>query len=133
MSDSQHRATLHKREVESRQEKTVPGKFFIPATDIFETDKALVVVMEMPGVGRDDIDIRVEKGVLSVEGHIDFSKYEKLTPVYTEYDVGHFSRSFSLSNEIDQAGISARVVDGVLTLTLPKAAESAPRRIVIGA
>jgi HSP20 family protein len=133
MKDPRHLDSQHKRELESTQEKTVPGKYFIPFTDIFETADALVVVMEMPGVARDDLDIRIEKDVLLVEGRIDFAKYANLKPVYTEYNVGHFTRSFSLSNEIDQGAIGARVVDGVLTLTLPKARQAEPRRIVIGA
>jgi len=133
MTEPKHLDTPHKKELESKQEKTIPGKFFLPFTDIFETEDSLVVVMEMPGVDRNDIEVRVEKDILSVEGQIHFGKYENLKPVYTEYNVGHFSRSFSLSNEIDQTGIGARVVDGVLTLTLPKAKEAAPRRITIGA
>ena len=90
-----------------------------------------MVVMEMPGVDRSDLDIKVEKDVLSVEGHINFESYESLKPVYTEYNVGHYSRSFSLSNEIDQDGIAAKITDGLLTLTLPKAKAASPRRIEI--
>ncbi len=122
-----------KQELEAREEKTTPGKYYQPLTDIFETDAELVVVMEMPGVDRSDLDIQVEKDVLSVDGRIDFKKYETLKPVYTEYNVGHYSRSFSLSNAIDQDGIGARMADGVLTLTLPKAKEASPRRIEINA
>jgi HSP20 family protein len=133
MNEARHLDVQHKRELDSRQEKTVPGKYFIPFTDIFENADTLVVVMEIPGVAQEDLEIRVEKDVLSVEGRIDFTKYQGLKPVYTEYNVGHFTRSFSLSSEIDQGAISARVKDGVLTLTLPKARQAEPRRIVIGA
>jgi HSP20 family protein len=55
-----------------------------------------------------------------------------MEPVYTEYNIGHYSRSFTLSKKIDQDGISAQLDDGVLTLTLPKAQEAQPRRISIG-
>jgi HSP20 family molecular chaperone IbpA len=122
---------IEKKELESKQEKTVPGKYYVPYTDIFEKNDALVVVMEIPGVERKDLDINVEKNVLSIEGRINSSKYDDLKPLYTEYNVGHFSRSFSLSNEIDQSGITARVEDGVLSLTLPKAKEAATRRIEV--
>lgn len=125
--------SVTKQEMESREEKTIPGKYYQPQTDIFETDAELVVVMEMPGVNREDLDIKVEKHVLSVDGRIDFKRYEALRPVYTEYNVGHYSRSFSLSNEIDQDGIAAKITDGVLTLTLPKAKAVSPRRIEISA
>ena len=65
------------------------------------------------------------------EGRIDFGKYEGLEPLYTEYNVGHFARSFTLSGKIDQQQISADLSDGVLTLTLKKSKEAVPRRIAI--
>lgn len=123
--------TPMKKELSTKEEKTKPGKFYVPDTDIYETDEALVVVMDMPGVEKKNIDIKVENNVLSVEGQIDFAKYENLKPVYTEYNVGHFSRSFSISRDIDSAGISAKIEDGVLTLRLPRAKEAAPRRIEV--
>jgi HSP20 family protein len=69
--------------------------------------------------------------VLRVEGKIDFTAYKDIEPVYTEYNIGHYTRSFTLSNKIDRDGITARVEDGVLTLTLPKAKETLPRRIAV--
>ncbi len=122
---------LAKKELSTKEEKTRPGKFYVPDTDIYETDEALVVVMDMPGVEKKNIDIKVEKNVLSVEGQIDFAKYEDLKPVYTEYNVGHFTRSFRLSNKIDSAGIDAKVDNGVLILHLPKVPEAKPRKIKV--
>jgi len=55
-----------------------------------------------------------------------------MEPVYTEYNVGHYTRSFALSNKIEQGRISADLADGVLTLTLPKTKEAQSRRISIG-
>ena len=121
-----------KRELEQKQEGTVPARAFIPNADIYETEQALMVLLEMPGVEKGNIDINVEDDVLDVEGRIDFSKYQGLSPIYTEYPVGHYRRSFSLSSRIDQHKISAEMMDGVLTITLPKAEEAKPRRIAIG-
>ena len=121
-----------KREVDRQQEATVPARAFLPSTDIFESDDVLTIVMEMPGVGREDVDVNVENGVLRVEGRLDFSKYEGMQPVYTEYNIGHYRRSFSLSSKVDQDRISAQMQDGVLTLRLPKAEEAKPRRISVG-
>jgi HSP20 family protein len=121
-----------KKELVSRDEQTVPARYFVPATDIFETENGLTVVMEVPGVERKDIDINVENDVIRVEGRIDTSKYDGLDPLYTEYNVGHFARSFTLSNTIDQQNIGAQLEDGVLTLTLPKLKEAQPRRISVG-
>jgi HSP20 family protein len=132
MATAQELAVRDKKELVSKDEKTVPGRYYVPFADIYETDQALCVVMEMPGVERKDVDVGLENGVLRVDGRIDFSKYEGMEPVYTEYNVGHYTRSFTLSNRIDQEQISAQLEDGVLTLTLPKAKDAQPRRISIG-
>ena len=132
MATAQELAVRDKKELVSKDEKTVPGRYFVPFADIYETDQALCVVMEMPGVERKDVNVALENGVLRVDGRIDFAKYEGMEPVYTEYNVGHYTRSFTLSDKIDQERISAQLDDGVLTLTLPKAKEAQPRRISIG-
>jgi HSP20 family protein len=131
MSDAQELAVREKQELAKQEEKTIPGRTFVPAADIFETDEALTVIMEMPGVEKKDVSIAMENDVLRVEGHIDFSKYHGMEPVYTEYIVGHYARGFTLSGKIDRDGISALLDDGVLTLTLPKAKEAMPRRIAV--
>ena len=128
---SQELQVQEKREVEKKQESTVPTRAFLPATDIFESADALTIVMEMAGVDKKNLDVNVEDGILTVEGRLDFSKYEGMQPVYTEYNIGHYRRSFSLSSKIDQERISAQMQDGVLTLLLPKAEEAKPRRISV--
>jgi HSP20 family molecular chaperone IbpA len=132
MADQQELAVREKRELAEREERTVPGRFYVPQTDVYETEDALTVVMEMPGVDRKDVEVELKEGVLRVEGRIDFSKYGGMEPVYTEYNVGHYGRSFALSDRVDQERIAAQLEDGVLTLTLPKTAEARPRRIAIG-
>ncbi len=112
-------------------EKTVAGKYYVPLTDIIETEKSLVVTMDMPGVKKESINVKLEDNVLEVDGQIDHSPYNDLNPVYTEYNVGHFTRKFSVSNEIDTGKIDANLSDGVLTLTLPKAPEAQPRHIKV--
>ena len=131
MATSQALEVQEKKELVSKEEKTVPARYFVPTTDIFETEDALTVVMELPGVDKEALDVNVENNVLRVEGRIDYSKYERMDPLYTEYNIGHFARSFTLSNKIDQQQISAQLDDGVLTLTLKKAKEGMPRRIAI--
>ena len=132
MADPQELAVREKKELVSKEEKTVPGRYYMPYTDINETDDALTVVMEMPGVEKKDVNIALENDLLRVDGQIDFKKYEGMEPVYTEYNVGHYTRSFTLSNKIEQERIEAQLEDGVLTLTLPKTKEAQPRRISIG-
>ena len=130
MAPAQELEVQQKRALEKKDEATVPARIYVPTTDIFETEGALMVVMEMPGVVKEHTDIIVEDNVLSVTGRIDFSKYEKLQPVYTEYNIGHFRRSFSLApSSIDEHKITAEMEDGVLTLTLPKAERVKARKI----
>jgi HSP20 family protein len=121
-----------KREVEKKQESTIPARLFLPVTDIFETEQALTVVMEMPGVSKENVEVAVENDVVTIEGRIDFAKYEGLQPLYTEYNIGNFSRSFQIAGTIDQAGIKAELKDGLMTLVLPKTEKAKPRRISIG-
>ena len=90
------------------------------------------VVLEIPGVSKESVEVGVENNVLTITGRIDFSKYEGLQPLYTEYNIGNYSRSFRLSNEIDQEGIKAELNDGVMTLVLPKSERAKPRTIKVG-
>ena len=120
-----------KREIEKKQESTVPLRSFLPVSDIFETDHALNVVLEMPGVAKENVEIGIDNDVLKISGRIDIAKYEGLQPVYTEYNIGNYSRSFQLSNKIDQDGIKAELKDGVMTLVLPKSEKAKPRRISV--
>ena len=131
MAKSQELSVQQKKELAPKEEKTVPARYYVPYTDVYETDGALTLVMEVPGVEKKDISVQLENDVLRVEGRIDFSKYEGLEPVYAEYNVGHYARGFTLSDKIDQDGISAELADGVLTLTLKKAKAAQSRRIAI--
>jgi len=132
MAASRALEVQEKKELVSKEEKTVPARYYVPPTDIFETEDALTVVMELPGVEKKAIQVDVENDVLRVDARLDFTKYEGLEPLYTEYNIGHFARSFTLSNKIDQQQISAQLDDGVLILTLKKAKEALPRQIAIG-
>ena len=124
-------AAREKRELTPAEERTEAGKFFSPYTDIHETEKAVTVTMEVPGVSKSSIDIQLEKGVLTVKGAIDSTRYESVQPLYTEYNVGNFVRTFTVSPKVDAANISATVADGVLTIELPKAKEAIARRIAV--
>jgi len=131
MASKQELQVQQKRELEKKEETTVPIRIFLPTADIYETRDALTVTLEIPGVEKDKVEVSVEDGVLKVEGRLDFSKYQGLQPLYTEYNVGNYSRSFRLSSKIDQSSISAELKDGVLSLVLPKVQEAKPRTIEV--
>jgi HSP20 family protein len=131
MTADQELQVQKKRELASKDETTTPARVFLPSADIYESDDDLTVILEMPGVEKGNIEVRAEDGVLRVEGRLDLSKYRGLQPLYTEYNIGHYARSFQLSNHIDQSKIGAELKDGVLSLTLPKAAAAKPRTIKV--
>lgn len=130
-TDNKDLQVQEKKEVLTRSEPTVPGKMYLPTTDIVETEKELLIYMDMPGVTREKLNIKLEKNVIGVNGEIDSSPYSNLDPLYTEYNIGHYWRNFQLSNEIDQNGIKATMSDGVLLLTLPKVPEKQPKMIAV--
>jgi HSP20 family molecular chaperone IbpA len=131
MPKEQELQVQQKREVQQKQESTSPSRQFMPVTDIFETDQALSLIVEMPGVKKENVDVQVENDVLTIQGRIDFSNYEGLQPVYTEYNVGDYTRSFQLLSKIDQGKIKAQLRDGVMTLVLPKAEKAKSRKIAV--
>ena len=131
MATSQELQVQQKRELENQEEAMTPTRVFVPNADIYETNDALTVILEMPGVEKNNVDVRVEDGVLRVTGQLDLSKYKGLVPLYTEYNIGNYARNFRLSNKIDQNKIAAELKDGVLWVTLPKAEEAKPRTIEI--
>ena len=132
MATDQELQVQQKREIEKKPESTTPTRRFLPVTDIYETNDALKVILEMPGVDKNGVEVRVENDVLTIEGEVDFSKYQGLNPVYTEYNVGNYARSFQLSSKIDQDRIAADLRDGVITLVLPKAEKAKARKIKVG-
>src|SRR5689334_3590880 len=95
---TQELAVREKKELANQQEKTTPGRYYVPATDVYETDEGLTLLMEMPGVEKKNVSVSLEQDALRVEGRIDFSRYEGMEPVYTEYNVGHYFRSFSIAS-----------------------------------
>jgi HSP20 family molecular chaperone IbpA len=117
---------VEKQEVEVTEgtERTRPGKAYIPRADIYETEKSLVIVADMPGVNQNAVDITLEKNILTLNGSVEFTQPDNFSLAYTEYETGDYERSFTLSSEIDRDNIEAAIKDGVLRITLPKVAQS---------
>jgi len=101
-----------------------------PVVDIIERKDDLYLVADLPGVAEDAVDINVEKNVLTIGARIKEEAPEGRAYLH-EYDLGDWRRSFTLSNDIDQTGIEAQLKDGVLRLRLPKAKQTAPRKIKV--
>lgn len=114
-------------------ESTRPGPVFTPATDILESESAITVLADMPGVKSEDLVIDLRDNVLTIEGRVAKVEGENERVVLREYETGSFRREFRLTNLIDQARIDASLKDGILRLTLPKAEAARPRKIEVRA
>jgi HSP20 family molecular chaperone IbpA len=117
----------------NEKEHLRPGRTYVPEVDIREDDQALWLWADMPGVTQDQVEVELHDDVLRLEGRVATQDYDGLTPIYTEYNVGNYLRRFTLSNaqHFDRDNISARLVNGVLSVKLPKAEQAKPRRIPV--
>lgn len=110
---------------ETREE----ARTLTPPVDIFETPEGLGVVADLPGVTKDQVDIRVENGVLTIKGTA--PQKEEAEPVYREFRLANYFRQFQLSEEVDQDKIQAEMRNGVLSISLPKKEAAKPRQIQV--
>lgn len=114
-------------------ERTRQRKAYIPDVDIIERKDDILLVADMPGVDEKSVDITLEKNVLTINGYVEPEIPPTCCLAYAEYSIGDYQRTFTLSDEIDRNGIEATVKNGVLRLTLPKAAEMKERKITVKA
>lgn len=125
--ETKNLAKKENQSVELPQDRPV----FVPATDIYETDKAIFLRCSMPGVSSDSLDVVLEDSVLTLTGHQGWKTPDDFQLVYQEYETGVFRRSFRISEEIDQSGIKAVMKNGVLNLELPKSPKAQPKKIKV--
>jgi HSP20 family protein len=129
---TQELTTKEKQEVKG-QEQVQPGRFYVPAVDIWEDEDGLTLRADMPGVDPERVTVELNDDVLSLQGEVALSDYEGLSPAYTEYNVGHFQRRFTIPNggRYDREKVHARLADGVLEVTVPRSEATKPRRITV--
>ena len=118
------------RKVES-PERTRSRRYDAPDVDILETEAAIELLADMPGVGGDGVNATVENGVLTIEGIASDSNLKDCKLGYAEFSSVDFKRSFALSDSVDPAAIAATMKDGVLHVVIPKTKEAVPRRIAV--
>jgi HSP20 family protein len=105
---------------------------FVPAVDIYEDAQKLVLKLEVPGIAKDALDIRVEGRTLTVKGERRFENEEKEENFHRiERRFGSFARSFTLPNTVDVENVEAEAVDGVLSISLNKKPEAKPKQIEV--
>jgi len=130
--NDKHEITVHeKKSIEKEpHEPTRTGVSYSPSVDIYETDDALTLLADLPGVKKESLDINLQDRKLTITGLVDEVE-SRLRPLYSEYGIGGFTRSFELGDTIDRKAISASLKDGVLTLVLPKADRIKPRKVEV--
>lgn len=126
-------ATIQKQEAREMDapERTRTRRVYIPRVDIYETADSVVLMADMPGVSQDQVDITLEKNVLTIVGYVEATERDGYSLSYSEYSEGDYERTFALSDEVDRNRIEATMKDGVLKLTLPKAEEVKTRKIAV--
>ncbi len=120
-----------KQEVRQGGERTREGRQFVPAVDIYETPEAVVVRADLPGVPRENVRVSLEDGVLTIDAAMPGEPAGDRRMLVQEFERGHYLRRFTISEAIDQARITARMTNGVLTLELPKQEPVRPRCIEV--
>lgn len=133
MNDTQQVAKRQRDEVQHQSPAREHEYALIPAADIFEDADGISVVLDMPGVSKDRLQVKADSNGLVIEGDAEIPMPEGMEAVYADVNAAHYRRSFGLTSELDAERIEAALKDGVLTLRIPKRAELKPRQIEIQA
>ena len=131
MAETKELQAKEKQEIATPAEQTRPGLVFTPVVDILETDSEIIVLADMPGVAADGVNIDIRDGILTLSGEVKPWEGAEESDVLIEFEIGKYYRQFTLSDTIDQDNIKAKLIDGVLRLTLPKAQKAVPRKISV--
>lgn len=105
-----------------KSEQKQPRRAYVPAVDIVESENSVELVVDVPGVAEDSVELTIEKNILTMSAVPADGVIAGKKLVYAEYGVGEYRRSFALADEIDQDHISASLKNGVLRIRLPKSA-----------
>jgi HSP20 family protein len=133
MADTQSKElkVREKQELTSPAEQTSPGLVFTPAVDIFETDKEITLLADMPGVEAGNLTIDLRDNILTLSADVAPVENADEEDILVEYETGKYYRQFTLGELINQEKIDAKLNDGVLRLNLPKVEKATPKRIVV--
>ena len=135
MSNGKEVQTTRPSQPQASQQPQAPQpqdkRAMVPRVDVLEDETGITLLADLPGVPRDQLELRVEGDTLLIEGEVAPQMPEQLEPVYAEVRVPRYRRAFTLSRELDTSRIEAALKDGVLNLRIPKQAHAQPRRIEV--
>ncbi|NCC52851.1 MAG: Hsp20/alpha crystallin family protein [Spartobacteria bacterium] len=127
---------MSRKDIQKKQEEIELAQdlpVFAPAADIYEKEDAILVVCDMPGVDDKHVDVTLDNDELTLTGYQHIEEPEGYELLHRGYAEGIFRRSFTLTSEINREKIEAKITNGILRLTLPKAEEVQPRKISVSA
>ena len=130
-NESKELKVREKREMASPAEQTTPGLVFTPAVDIFETEKEITLLADMPGVKADDLTIDLRDNTLTLSADSAPVDNNEENEILREYETGRYYRQFTLGELVNQENIDAKLNDGVLRLSLPKVEKATPKKIAV--
>jgi HSP20 family molecular chaperone IbpA len=104
---------------------------FKPFVDIFEDDREITLIADMPGVVPDDMTVELQDGVLRIGGRVRPWENAEESDILVEFEIGRYARRFTLPEAVDHDRIEAQYTDGSLRLTLPKLENARPRNIAV--
>lgn len=133
MAETKELQAKEKVEIPAPTEQTKPGPMFTPNVDIFETDREIILMADIPGVKSQDLNIDLRDDTLTFTGEVKPIYSPEEEDILVEYEVGTYYRQFTLAEVVDQSEIDAALNDGVLRLTLPKVEKAMPRKITVKA
>ncbi len=130
-NESKELKVREKQEMASPAEQTTPGLVFTPAVDIFETEKEITLLADMPGVKADDLTIDLRDNTLTLSADVVSVENDQEENILVEYESGRYYRQFTLGELVSQDNIDAKLNDGVLRLSLPKVEKATPKKITV--
>ncbi|OHB41571.1 MAG: hypothetical protein A2Y11_03140 [Planctomycetes bacterium GWC2_39_26] len=131
MEKKEHPAIEKKKISPDKCVVTGKGDWYFPLSDIYETPDNFAILIDMPGVGIENMTVDMQDNELVINGEVSQETYTYEKVVYNEYNIGHYHRHFAVSDAINRDKIEAKMSDGVLAIILPKAEHVKPRKIIV--
>jgi len=117
------------RNVQTREETRSNDKYIRPAVNIIETEEGLILTADIPGATKEDLDVNVEKGILTISAPASHTLPGQ--PAYREFELASYYRQFTIPESLDHEKAKAEFNNGILTLRVPKAEIAKPKRIEV--
>jgi HSP20 family protein len=128
---TQVQTTTQNEPATAREERRGDQPTMLPRVDVLEDEGGITVLADLPGVPKDQLELKIEGDTLLIEGAVAQPMPDRIEPLYVEVRVPRYRRAFTLSRELDSTRIDANLKDGVLSLRIPKQAHAQPRRIQV--